>query len=191
VIILVNGSFGVGKTTVSRLLQKRLPHSTILDPEPLGVVFLRLARLWPGMADIDDFQDLRAWRAVSVRAIGVVRRLRPIVIVPMAFSNVSYLRQFLSSLAARDGETVHFCLTAPLAVVRERLVTREVRQGPTAWQLRRSAECCSAHRGPEFAEQIATEGRSAQQVADEIVSRLRARESVALPTQSGVDSRRN
>jgi thymidylate kinase len=35
-VIFVNGSSGVGKTTVARLLTRRLPRSTLFDPEPLG-----------------------------------------------------------------------------------------------------------------------------------------------------------
>ena len=170
-VIFINGSFGIGKTTVSRILRERLPHSTIYDPEPIGVVLLTLARLWPSAARVDDFQDLRVWSSVSLHAIGLIRSVRRIVIVPMAFSNVSYLQRFLSYMRSRDSATFHFCLTAPLAVVRERLAAREVR-GATAWQIRRSEECCAEHHAPEFAEHIATEGRSPQEVADEIVARL-------------------
>ncbi len=169
-VIFINGSFGIGKTTVARVLRERLPHSTIFDPEPIGIALLKLTSLRPS-ARVDDFQDLRLWSSVSVRAIGLIRSVRQIVIVPMAFSNVSYLQRFLSYMRSRDSATFHFCLTAPLAVVRERLAAREV-HGASAWQLRRSEECCAEHQAPEFAEHIATEGRSPQEVADEIVARL-------------------
>jgi len=173
-IIFINGSFGVGKTTVSRLLVKLLPRSVLFDPEPIGVALLRLSRLWPGRTCADDFQDLSFWRAASIRSIGLVGRLRRVVVVPMAFSNATYLHQFLNAVRREDGDTFHFCLTAPLAVVRERLISREARCGPTEWQLRRSAECCEAHRGPDFAELVATEGRSPREVAADILERIRA-----------------
>jgi thymidylate kinase len=173
VIIFVNGSFGVGKTTVSRLLQARLPHSTVFDPEPIGLGLARLSRIWPRKSRTEDFQDLALWRFVSVRGIRLTRWCRQIVIVPMAFSNVLYLREFLSDVRRVDVPTFHFCLTAPHGVVRQRLIAREGRRGPTSWQLRRSAECCSAHQAPEFEEHIATEGRSPEDVADEIAIRVR------------------
>jgi predicted kinase len=169
VVIFINGSFGVGKTTVSRLLARQLPGSVLFDPEPIGVALLRIVSLW---RRTDDFQDLSIWRKSSIFLIRLVCRFRDVVVVPMAFSRESYLQEFLAGVRRNDGETVHFCLTAPLPVVRERLRSREVGRGPTEWQLRRSAECCEAHRKPEFAQHVATEGRSPQQIAQEILDRL-------------------
>lgn len=37
-VILINGSFGVGKTSVARALRARLAHSAIYDPEVVGWV---------------------------------------------------------------------------------------------------------------------------------------------------------
>ncbi len=171
VVIFINGSFGIGKTTVSRLLVQQLPHSVLFDPEPIGVVLSRLIRTW---RRVDDFQDLSIWRETSARLIGLMCRFRGAVVVPMASSNESYLRQFLTDVRQSGNEAFHFCLTAPLPIVRERLRSREIRRGPTEWQLRRSAECCEAHQRPEFAEHIATEGRSPQQITQEILGRTPA-----------------
>ncbi|MDY0393289.1 AAA family ATPase [Virgibacillus halophilus] len=35
-IIMINGAFGVGKTTVANRLQKELDNSMIFDPEEVG-----------------------------------------------------------------------------------------------------------------------------------------------------------
>lgn len=174
-VIFVNGSFGVGKTSVARLLVERLPRSALFDPEPLGIVLMRITAPWPSSAPIDDFQDLRVWRSTSIRLIRALRRLRETIVVPMAFSNVDYLDEFLTSLRQRDRETFHFCLTAPVDTIRARLAAREPRRGPTAWMLRRAAECCAAHQRPEFAEHIATQDRSPQVIADEILGRIAVR----------------
>jgi AAA domain len=171
VVIFINGSFGVGKTTVSRLLVQQLPRSVLFDPEPIGVVLLRFIGRW---RRVDDFQDLDVWRKSSIYLISLICRFRRAVVVPMAFSNEPYLRQFLTGVRRRDRETFHFCLTAPLSVVHERLRSRETRRGPTPWQLRRSAECCEAHQRPEFAEHIPTDGRSPPEIAQEVVSRISA-----------------
>ena len=173
-VIFVNGSFGIGKTTVARLLARRLPRGTLFDPEPIGVVLMRLSALRPFSARVDDFQDLGLWRATSISLIHLLLRVRRRLVVPMTFSNPAYLGQFLASVSRHDRETFHFCLTASLATVRARLADREAGRGPSAWQLRRSAECCAAHQGPEFAEQIATEDRSPDEIADEIMRRLPA-----------------
>jgi predicted kinase len=168
-VIFVNGSFGVGKTTVARLLVQRLPRSVVFDPEPLGVGLQRLARPF---RRVDDFQDLRAWRRWSIRLIRVLRGLRRTIVVPMAFSNEEYLREFVTKIRRSDRETFHFCLMAPLAVVQQRLEHRAGRRGPNTWQVRRATECCSEHQRPEFAVHVPTENRSPQQIADEILAWL-------------------
>ena len=169
-IVFINGSFGIGKTTVARLLAARLPGSLVFDPEPMGIVLMHLAAL--GRRPQDDFQDLAAWRWLGARAIRIVRGFRSTVIVPMAFSNLAYLGEFLSYLRERRVPTLHFCLTAPHSIVLQRLHARQ-RKSPTAWQLRRSVECCAAHRAPEFAEHVPTADRTAGEVANDIATRIR------------------
>ena len=171
-VVFINGSFGIGKTTVARLLSAKLPNSASFDPEPVGVVLSRLALLLPLRERTDDFQDLVSWRQTSIRAIDFALRFRKTVIVPMAFSNASYLGEFLSHFRGRAVPTLHFCLTAPHRAVLERLQGRERQRRPTQWQLRRSAECCEAHDAPEFAEHIATADHSALEVANEISERI-------------------
>ena len=167
----MNGAFGIGKTTVARELRRRRPGSAIYDPEWAGLILQRLPRFvrLEGRGT-DDFQDLPLWRRTSLRGIRATRLLRSTVIVPMAFSNLAYLTELLAGVRRFDPRVRHFCLTAPFEVVRARLE----RRGITAWQLRRAAECCAAHRAPEFAEHVATEARDAEDVAAEIDMRLGA-----------------
>jgi predicted kinase len=171
VIVFVNGAFGIGKSTVARRLRDRLPGSAIFDPEVVGIVLQRLPRFVPlAGRGSDDFQDLPAWRRLSVRGIHLVRRRRATVIVPMAFSNPAYLREFLQGARTADPDVRHFCLTAPYEVVKARLAARP----PTPWMLRRAAECCAVHGRREFDERVPTEVLSAEAVAAEIVRRLTA-----------------
>jgi hypothetical protein len=169
VIVFLNGSFGIGKSTVARHLRSRLPGSAIFDPELVGFVLWRL----PGFVPLagrgtDDYQDLPAWRRWSVRGIRLTRRRRATVIVPMAFTNLAYLRELQDGARAADPDVRHFCLTAPYEVVKARLAPR----GYNAWVLRRAAECCLAHGRPEFDVRIPTEVHSADAVAAEIARRL-------------------
>lgn len=94
-ILLLNGAFGIGKTTVARALGRRLPHSLVFDPEPIGVALQRAARL--AGRNVDDFQDLPSWRALTVTGLRVARVFWPRILVPMAFSNTTYLDEIRAS----------------------------------------------------------------------------------------------
>lgn len=175
-VVMINGSFGVGKTTSAKLLRRALPGSVIYDPEWVGFVLRRLPkwarwqRPWP-----DDYQHLELWRrsvVVGVRLFRLLRR-RPII-VPMAFSHRQYFDEVVGGIAGFERELRVFCLRASLATVRRRLVGRgEAIEGAGAeWIARRIVECCEAHRDAHFGEPVETEGRTAKDVAEEIVRKL-------------------
>jgi hypothetical protein len=169
VVILLNGAFGVGKTTVARELRDRLPGSLVFDPEKIGFILRRIPG-WVPLAGRQrgDFQHLPLWRRLSIQGIRAARLLRPVVIVPMAFSELAYLREVRQGVARFDRQVLHFCLVAPLPVVHQRLLGRGEDRERSSWQFRRAAECCAVHANPAFAEQIATEAATAGQVAEQL-----------------------
>ena len=172
-IVLLNGAFGVGKTSVAAELRRQLPGSAVFDPEHVGWVLRRLPRWIPfDGADTDDYQDMPAWRRWSVRGAVAVRRFRRTVVVPMAFTNAAYLSEVTTGLLLRDPDLHVFCLRAPLAVVHARLDGRGHDAGP--WVRRRAAECVEAHRDgdPAYGEPVDTEGRSPAEIAADIRARV-------------------
>ncbi|WP_241534727.1 AAA family ATPase [Clavibacter michiganensis] len=46
-IIWLNGTHGVGKTTTARLVQERIPGSRVLDAEKVGEVLMDIGRRSP------------------------------------------------------------------------------------------------------------------------------------------------
>jgi chloramphenicol 3-O-phosphotransferase len=175
-IILLNGSFGVGKTTVAKLLRHSLPGSAIYDPELVGFVLRRLPK-WMKLngAGSDDYQDIVLWRRSAVAGVRLFRRFASgPIIVPMAFSRRDYFDEVVTRIELIDSELRAFCLKAGLATVKKRLVERGTKiEGPgTEWIARRIIECVDAHNDPHFGEPVDTEGRSAREVAEEIMQRL-------------------
>jgi broad-specificity NMP kinase len=176
-IVLINGSFGIGKTTVAKLLRRAFPGSVVYDPEWAGLALRRLPK-WIRLkgAGTDDFQDIELWRRLTVAGVklfGFFASGR--VIVPMTFSRHAYLDEVLAGLRRYDTGTRVFCLQASLPTVRKRLAGRGTDiEGPgSEWMSRRIVECAEAHRDSHFGEPVDAEDRSAREVAEDIVKRLR------------------
>jgi cytidylate kinase len=170
-VILLNGAFGVGKTTVACLVANRLSHCARFDPELAGFVLHRASRL--AGRPVEDFQDLALWRRLVVLGVHATTKVRRNVIVPMAFSNLSYLEEVRAGIARFESRIEHFCLVAPVEVVHERLRRRGFADDrDRSWQDRRAAECCVAHEDPIFGERISTSGLTAGQVADQLLARI-------------------
>ncbi|RYZ79244.1 MAG: tunicamycin resistance protein, partial [Proteobacteria bacterium] len=139
-IIMINGSFGVGKTSVATLLYKQIPNAIFFDPEEIGA-YARLVTkgVRAGEEDTDDFQDIELWRTLTVTTgQALYRRYQRSLIVPMTLSNRAYLETIRSGFE-EVAPVAHFCLTAPLSVVQQRIIGRGNEPGSWVW---RKAEHC-------------------------------------------------
>ncbi len=171
-VILLNGAFGVGKSTVARLLCDRLAGSRQYDPERIGYVMRRLPRWFPGStARFADYRDAPVWRALTVRAIlGSARRAHPLI-VPMALD--LGLLDFLRRALTRGGlRVIHICLVAPEHVVHERLAKRGVSPASAEgqWVYPRASAACTEHATNDaFAQRIDTAERDPHAIVDELV----------------------
>src|SRR5687767_10426053 len=162
-IVLINGSFGVGKTTVAKLLREALAGGAIYDPEWAGIALMRLPR-WVRLegSGADDFQHIDLWRRSAVAGVRLFRRFASgPVIVPMTFSRRAFFDEVVTGLKFLDPELRVFCLRASLPTVRRRLGERGTKiEGPgSEWIARRIVECADAHRDPHFGEPVDTEDR--------------------------------
>ena len=59
-IIWINGSFGVGKTSTAKVLNEELDKSIIYDPEEIGGFLSNIFN-----HEKDDFQDYELWRILN------------------------------------------------------------------------------------------------------------------------------
>jgi broad-specificity NMP kinase len=176
-IVMINGSFGVGKTTVAKLLRDALKGSAIYDPEWAGIALMRLPR-WVRLkgAGTEDFQNIGVWRRSAVAGVRLFRLFTSgAVIVPMTFSRRDYFDEIVVGLRHLDPELRVFCLKAGLPTIKERLVGRgtSIEGTGAEWIARRIIECAEAHRDAHFGEPVETEDRTANEVAGDILTRLR------------------
>lgn len=170
-IVMINGSFGIGKSTVAELL-KPLLRAQIYDPEWAGSIMMRLPK-WVALEGrgTDDFQDITLWRRSVSQGTRLWRKAtgKPII-VPMTFSRRDYFTEVTTALARFEPDLHIFCLRASLDTIKQRLLKRNT--PVEGWIARRIAECEAAHRDPFFGRPIDTEGISAQQVAELIAAEL-------------------
>ena len=173
-ILFINGSFGVGKTTVGRILQKRIADSVLYNPEWTGSVLMRLPIKFQG-SGTDDFQDVDLWRKSVVSGIKLFRFFaRKTVIVPMAFYRKNYLDEVVEGVRKFDNQVRIFCLKASFETILKRLEKRgeKIESGEDNWAIRKAKECIEWHRDECFGETITTNEINSVEVADEILKRL-------------------
>jgi hypothetical protein len=164
-IVWVNGPFGVGKSSTVGELLTRYPDASTFDPERWGWILQRtVGWMRPG-----DFQDLRAWRTGTIRA--VLRRSRgsTLLIVPMSLLDPTYTEEIISCLREHGRMVVHVTLHASADVLRARIEGDVRDPGARPWRLtqlaRYEAEAASlAERGPV----IDTDELTPAEVADTI-----------------------
>jgi predicted kinase len=172
-VILLDGAFGVGKSTVARRFRDRVTGSRLYDPERLGYVMRRLPRWFPGStARLADYRDSRLWRALTARAIRVFARAARPLIVPMAL-NRELLDVLRRALAANGCLVVHVCLVAPERVVHERLAARGVSRASTEgqWVYPRASAACREHsRNDALVHRIDTDRKAPDAIVDELIA---------------------
>ncbi|MFJ9852569.1 NUDIX domain-containing protein [Streptomyces sp. NPDC101150] len=146
-IVWLNGTFGAGKTTAAHEVLDLLPGSTLYDPELLGSG-LRLMLPAKRFEEIDDYQDLPAWRRMVVdTAAALLTEVPGPLVTPMTLLRQEYRDEIFGSLAARRIPVRHVLLHAEETILRERIARRTEPQGDpdTDASVRR---WCLEHLGP-------------------------------------------
>lgn len=167
-IVLINGPFGVGKTTLARELRERIDGSVLYDPELLGYVLQRL----PHPRAKQDFQDFTIWRrSVSVGA-AVLLNFYATVIIPMAIWRPDYLAQITTELARMDDRLEMLCLTVEATVLRARIDSRTASEPARKWMLEKAEQLEGTFDGPKFGKHIDTTILTPQEVCIEALHAL-------------------
>jgi predicted kinase len=169
-IIFLTGPFGVGKSTVARLLVERVPGAILYDPEPVGAL---LRDLLGPVEQVSDFQEYGVWRALVV---DLARRVaetygRPLVI-PMTVWRRDYFEAITGGLRQIDPALLCVRLTASREVLLGRILGRPDADGPHAWCLAHLEVGLAAAADPAFGVEVSTEGRTPTEIADAIVREL-------------------
>jgi hypothetical protein len=167
-ILLLNGAFGIGKSTVARAFLAQVPNGILFDPEIIGIALQQLTRL--SGHGVEDFQDLRLWRSLTVAGLKLARWKSSCIVVPMAISNPAYLAELQLGIRRFEPRCCHTCLVAPKSIVHDRLRERGADPIRNSWEFRRASECCEAHASDTFAQHIDVASRNPDEIARELLS---------------------
>lgn len=169
-IIWLNGAFGSGKSTVAQILTEKIGKSYIYDPEEVGFF---LWDVFPEeMKRKGNFQHIPLWRDFNFRILRYISsQYDGTVIVPMTIYTPEYYGEIIGHLAA-DGICLrHFILDAEKETLLKRLMQRG--ESEDSWAARHIDICLKAFAEDIKDEKIRTDDISAEEVADEILRRLK------------------
>lgn len=173
-ILLLNGSFGVGKTTVGRILRRHIAGSVLYNPEWTGSLLKRFPVKFQG-SGTDNFQDIDLWRQSVIKGVKIFRLFaRETVIVPMAFCRKDYFDEVVGEIRRFDEQLRIFCLKASFETILRRLEKRgeKIESGEYNWSIRHAKECVESYETEYFGEPVDTNEKNAIEVAAEILKRM-------------------
>jgi hypothetical protein len=119
VIVWLNGTHGVGKTTSSSLVQQLIPNSRVFDAEKVGETLMDVR---PGLPATENFQHWPPWRPLVVEtARHILEFTGGTLVMPMTVLVEAYWREISEGLALHSIPVRHFVLHAEHDVLRQRI----------------------------------------------------------------------
>ena len=173
-ILFINGPFGVGKTSVARILVEEIPNAMLYDPEIIGSV---LQRVLGPVKKADDFQDYALWRKLVV---GVARILRAAsaktLVIPMTVWRRDYFDPIVAGLRRVDPDLRCFRLTASEVELVRRISSDSEDTGAHGWRMSHVEVCIDASRDPAFGAEVPTDDLTPAEVAGRVL------QGIGIPT---------
>jgi hypothetical protein len=131
VIVWINGTHGVGKTTTSTLVQQLIPDSRVFDAEKVGETLMDIK---PTLPWTGNFQDWAPWRPLVVEtARRVLDYTGGTLVMPMTVLVESYWREISAGLAQHEIDVRHFVLHANSETLRRR-IDGDTQMGPSPFR---------------------------------------------------------
>ena len=115
------------------------------------------------------------WHSLTITTAQLLKQTyRRTLVVPMTFWYEPYFHEIISGLKQFEPDLFHFCLTASVNTIFERLEGRrsEHASGAYAWICQRVEGCVKAFQSPTFAMHIETDRRVPDEITSEILNHL-------------------
>ncbi len=166
-ILLINGAFGAGKSTVANLLIQAIPNSMLYDPEEIG---LAVRNILEPIEKHDDFQHYPEWRTLTIEAAKQIKqRHNRHLIIPMTIWRPEYFTEVTNGLKRIDPDFKHFCLTVSEETICKRLDQRGEQQ-PGSWAHQQAKQAVPSLASSLFEKHLDAEKNSPEELARVILS---------------------
>lgn len=163
-IIWINGSFGVGKTTIAEKLKEKLKKSILYDPEKIGEFLVSTLPIKK-----EDFQDYELWRSFNYELLKFLITKYDFIIVPMTITNSQYYEEIVGRLIKDNIRVKEFVLMAS----KENLLNRLKKRGnSTEWAYQQVDRCINAFESNFRGQKIDTNGKKIETVVLKILNLL-------------------
>ncbi|MFS0861180.1 AAA family ATPase [Fredinandcohnia sp. 179-A 10B2 NHS] len=172
-ILMINGAFGAGKTTVATELTAVIANSMIYDPEEVGYMLRNIITedIKHPAEKTGDFQDLELWKILVVQvAESLQTTYQKNLIVPMTIYNKDYFQYIFGGFKEIDDQTHHFCLVAEEETIYNRLRARGEVEGN--WCFQQTKKCVEAFQDECFEDRIVTDEMSVKEIVENIVGKI-------------------
>lgn len=131
-IVWLNGTFGVGKSTTARQMRQLAPEWRLFDPEHVGYL---LSSQLPDL-EFDDFQDLPPWRRLVPQvAREIVSLTESDLIAVQSVLVERYWRELARGMAEVELPLVHVVLDADPDTLIARIRADEEERSAEQWRL--------------------------------------------------------
>lgn len=172
-IVMINGAFGAGKTTIAEMLLPLIPNSMIYDPEEVGFMLRKIVteEIRLEKERTDDFQDIELWRILVVKVANELKqKYDKHLIVPMTIYKSQNFEYIYNGFKNIDKDLYHFCLIASEQTLHKRLTERGDKPG--GWTFQQSEKCRNILRDVRFEEHIVTDELDKDEIIDKIILRI-------------------
>ncbi|QSB06932.1 ATP-binding protein [Natronoglycomyces albus] len=129
----INGTFGVGKTTTTRVVASLVKNAKIFDAEYVGYT---LRSVLADIEPVENFQDWRPWRSLVVEtARHIVDFAGGPLIIPQSVLVEQYWVELAEGFEKAGLPVSHFCLHADRDTIVKRIEGDEVEVSAKQWRL--------------------------------------------------------
>lgn len=132
-IVWLNGTFGVGKTTVGTLLSARDSRLRMFDPEWVGYMVAN------NLTDheVSDFQQLAPWRALTpLVADELIQFTGQHLVAAQSVLTQSYWHEISAGIRALGHDILHVLLDADRSAIKKRATEDQVEISAKDWRLK-------------------------------------------------------